>query len=251
MLLFSMNIIIIIIFASLLIGLSKGGLGGPVPVALVTPLLSQFMPTAVAVGIVLPLLMIGDVCALWIYWRKWEIKYVRQMLPMAVVGVVVGGLLLRALAQQDSTLRRILGIFTLIVVIYKVLNGRLTQLKYQPRTWHGYLVGWLSGFGSALANVGAPPFTAYMLFQNLTPELFIGTTTLFFAIINALKIPITASIIHIDQLISVLWAAPLIPLGVWIGRRFVNAVNPKHFEQFMVVLLFGFSLYMLFVTPGK
>jgi uncharacterized membrane protein YfcA len=242
---------LVVALACLLIGLSKGGLGGPVPVALVTPLLSQVMPASQAVGIALPLLMFADLFALRLYWRTWDPRLLKLMLPAGLVGVVMGSLLLVTLANssQDVTLRRILGIFTLLVVIYKVVDNRLAAVHYSPRNWHGYLAGWASGFGSALANVGAPPFTAYMLLQELTPTTFIGTTTIFFAIINAAKLPGVLSsqnVLNLDQLISVLWAVPLIPLGVWLGRRFIDVINPKAFENLMLVLLFGASLVLLF-----
>jgi len=115
----------------------------------------------------------------------------------------------------------VIGLFTLIVVVYKVGGGFLTKLEYQPRNWHGYLAGWASGFGSALANIGAPPFTAYMMLRKVPPVPFIGTTTLLFAIVNALKLPITllsSRVLDPHLLLSILWVVPLIPVGVLVGR---------------------------------
>lgn len=247
------NFIIIVFVAALLIGLSKGGFGGPVPVSMLTPLMSLIMPAAQAVGIVLPLLLLGDVFALWIYWKTWDPRYIRLMLPMAVVGIVIGSALLGALASQDMLFRRIIGAFTLSVVIYKFISSWIRSLTYEPRDWHGYFVGWAAGFGSALANVGAPPFTAYMLLQKTNPTIFIGTTTLFFAIVNALKLPgvfITGALTP-HQFASILWAAPVIPAGVWIGKRFVKWVNPQVFEWIMLTTLLIMSIFLLVYTPNK
>ncbi len=241
--------LLIILSATFLIGLSKGGLGGPVPVSLTTPLLSLVMPVAQAVSLSLPLLVVADVFALWAYWRVWDMRYVRLMLPAGVLGVIMGVWLLASL--PDDVLRRILGIFTLIVIIYKFASDRLKSIEYQSRTWHGYLAGWTAGLASALANTGAPPFTAYMLLQQVPPLTFIGTTTLFFAIINALKLPgvIIADQLNFDLLLSILWVIPLIPVGVWVGRSVVRRFNPKAFENFMLVLLFCASLFLIFSTP--
>jgi uncharacterized protein len=250
-----MDFIILVLIIGLLIGLSKGGFGGPVPVALITPLLSQVMPASQAVGLVLPLLLVGDLIALRIYWRQWDIQRVRMMLPWAIVGVIIGGALLIILAEnkQDLLLRRILGVFTLVMVLYKVGSDTLKTVEYQPRNWHGYLAGWASGFGSALANVGAPPYTAYMLLQNVSPTSFMGTTSLFFAIVNFLKLPITllsSNVLNLQLLASILWVIPVIPVGSWLGKRFVARVNPKIFERMMLALLFLMSLYLLF-APVK
>src|SRR5262249_3826204 len=124
---------------------------------------------------------------------------------------------------------------------------------YEHRDWHGYLAGWASGFGSALANVGAPAFTAYMLLQDVDPTVFIGTATLFFAIVNFLKLPInllSSNILNLHLLASVIWVIPVIPFGSWLGKRFVDRVNQCAFERLMLILLFGISLYMLFAA-GK
>jgi uncharacterized membrane protein YfcA len=247
-----MSFTLAVLIATLLIGFSKGGLGGPIPVALVTPLLSQVMPAAQSVGMVLPLLILADIFALRAYWRQWDVRQVRLLLPMAVIGVVMGSLLLALLAQNkdDTLLRRILGLFTVLVVIYKIGSESLRQLDYQPRSWHGHLVGWLSGFGSALANVGAPPFTAYMLLQKVSPVVFIGTTTLLFAIVNLLKLPgvLLTGVLNLNQLAGILWALPLLPPSIWLGRKFVSWVNPRLFERLMMVLLFFASLSLL-LTP--
>lgn len=246
--------ILIIALAALFIGLSKGGLGGPVPVAILTPLLSQIMPAAQAVGIVLPLLLVGDIIALTMYWKRWDSTAIRRMLIPGIIGVAIGGWALLQFAEsgQDLLLRRIIGLFTLLVVVYKVGGGFLSRLAYQPRVWHSYVAGWAAGFGSALANVGAPPFTAYMMLQNLPPVTFIGTATLFFAIINALKLPVTLSsskILDLHLLLSIAWAAPIIPVGVWLGHRLVKKMNPAFFDWIMIVILFGMSLFMLLASP--
>lgn len=250
-----MEFIILVLIIAVLIGLSKGGFGGPVPVALLTPLLSQIMPAAQAVGLVLPLLLVGDIIALRIYWGQWDIRRVWLMLPYAIVGIFVGSLVLLTLAEshQDLLLRRILGAFTLLVVLYKIGSDQLRNVTYQPRNWHGYLAGWTAGFGSALANIGSPPYTAYMLLQNVSPGSFIGTATLFFTIVNFLKLPFTllsSNVLNLHLLASIIWVVPVIPLASWIGKRSVDRMNQKVFEWMMLVLLFILSLYML-LAPGR
>ncbi len=246
---------IVVALACLFIGLSKGGLGGPVPVAMLTPLMSLIMPASQAVGIVLIPLLLGDLIALRFYWGKWETNRLRLLLPMSVIGVVMGGILLVSLANshQDVLLRRILGGFTLLVVFYKVLSSRFNSLKYEHRDWHGRLAGWAAGFGSALANVGAPPYTTYMILQGIEPVSFLGTTSLFFALVNIMKLPFTLSsnnVLSLHTLASILWALPLIPLGAWFGKRFVKHINPRKFEQFMLVMLFILGVFSLFYTPA-
>lgn len=232
--------------AAFLIGISKGGLGGAVVGAFIVPLLSQSMTVPQAVGLTLPLLMVGDVFAVRFYWRDWDLRYLKLLLPLAVVGIIMGTFLLANL--PNDILKRVLGIFTLIVIGYKLISDSLRSVAYQPRGWHGMLAGWASGFGSALANVGGPPITAYLLLQKLPPTVFVGTFTLFFAIVNWLKVPgfLAENIIEVERLLRIAWALPIIPLGVWIGRRIIGWINPKAFEWLMTGLLLWAGLTMLF-----
>lgn len=245
-----MNLILIVSIVALLIGFSKGGMGAALGI-LATPLLSQVMPVANAIALALPLLLIGDVFALWMYWNTWDWRYIRLMLPAALVGIVIGTALLVTL--PDDVMRRVLGIFTLIFVVYKLVGNEYIATHYHPRPWHGVIAGGVSGLGSALANSGGPPYTAYMLLQNLKPTVFVGTMTLFFAIVNALKVPglILADRFHLDQLFAVAWVIPLLPLGVWLGRWLVKRVNALAFERVMLATLFIASMVLLFVPPAR
>jgi uncharacterized membrane protein YfcA len=243
----SPQFVAVVVLVCILIGLSKGGLGGPMPPMLTTTLLSQFMPVSHAVSLALPLLMIGDAFALWAYWRKWDMSYIRVMLPAAAVGVVIGLFLLAHL--DNATLRPLLGTFTLFFVIYKIASDQIKTIEYHPRQWHSVVVGSATGLSSAVANAGAPPWTIYMLLRRVPPRTFVGTTTLMFASINLMKLPgtIVAGLLDFHLLASIIWCVPLVPAGVWIGRRFVHRVDPVFFERLMLVLLFTVSLFLILV----
>lgn len=236
---------VIVALVGLLIGLSKGGMGA-VLVVLTTPLLSMVMPVPNAISLALPLLLIADVFALWIYWKQWDMAYVRLMLPLGAVGVAIGSVLLAVL--PDLTLRRVLGLFTVGFILYRLIAPRLAQLEYQPRRWHAYAAGAASGLGSALANTGAPPFTAYMLLQKVSPLIFAGTTTLFFAIINLLKLPglLLTGQFDYHQFTDTLWVVPAIPLGVMIGKWLINRIDRETFERILLILLIVAALILLF-----
>ncbi len=243
-----MVFILIASVATLLIGLSKGGMGA-ILVVLVVPLLTLVMPVAQAISLSLPLLIIADWFALWAFWKQWDMRYIKLMLPMTIVGIAVGTYLLKTLPNE--TLRHVLGAFTLLFVVYRLLDYRLKALDYHPRDWHGYVAGAATGLGSALANTGAPPFTAYMLLQNVSPTVFVGTTTLLFAIVNLVKLPglVIAGLFDLHDMLAVLWTIPLIPVGVWLGRWLIVRMNKAAFEHFMLFVLLLAGLFLVFVPP--
>lgn len=234
--------------ACLLIGLSKGGLGGPLPVAMVIPLLSIVMDPREAVPLSLPFLIFADWFALKAYWQEWDMEEVRLLLPSAIAGVILGALALSRISP--SLLRFVIGIVTLLFIIYRLFAARFQQIQYEPRRWHGYLAGFTSGFASTLANAGAFPFMIYMLLQKkMDAVVFIGTTTLLFTLVNLLKVPLyfQQHLFSMERIVSVIWALPIVVIGVWLGRKAVNYIDQQTFERVMMVLLV-LAVILLFVT---
>jgi len=229
---------ILFALAMLFIGISKGGLGGPLPVGLVVPMLSLVMDPRDAVVLIVPFLIIADGFALRIYWGQWSKRqHLILLIPAAVVGVVMGALLLARI--PPTPLKIIVALVTLLMIVYKLAGERLQSIQYEPRNWHGYLAGWASGLVSTLASNGGPPFAVYMLLQDVQPVAFIGTATLVFAVINVLKLPLffQQGLLDFNQMFAVLWAVPLLPVGVWIGRQALNRINAVFFERLMLALL--------------
>lgn len=238
-----MTFIVIIASAALLIGLSKGGMG---PMGtLLMPLLSMAMPVSDAIGLMLPLLIVGDVFAVRAYWRTWDMTHIKRLLPAAVVGIVVGLVLLTNLS--DEALRRLLGVFTLAIAAYKLVSDSLKTLTYTPHPWHGIAAGSTAGFASALANAGGPPITSYLLLQKLPPTTYVGTSVLFFAAVNLLKLPafLATNVTDVDRLIGISWSVPLIPVGIWAGRQLIQRINQRTFEWLMLAGLVWAGLALL------
>jgi uncharacterized membrane protein YfcA len=232
-------------FVGLLIGLSKGGLGGLMG-ALATPLMSLVMPPQQVVGLLLPMLMFADLFAVASYWKRWRLRLVILMLPGGVIGVTIGTAFIKN--APTELLRNALAVIVLIFAAYKLLESRLAVLKtYRSHDWHGWLAGTLAGFSSSLAHAGGPPVAMYLMIQGLEPVEFNATTVLFFAIINWVKVPYYAyaGLFDFQRLLSVIWLLPVIPLGVALGRWTVGKINRLWFERVIVVALLGTAIMLL------
>ncbi len=240
-------LIIAVSLSAFLIGLAKGGLGGT-PVILITPMLALVMPAPDAIGLALPLLMTGDVFALWAYWNGWDRRVILRMLPGTVLGIVVGLALLRSL--PPVTLQHAIGVFVLAFCVYKVFGQRLRQNLADSETriwWHGPLFGGGAGLGAALANAGGPIADAYMLMQRMSPATFIGTGALYFALVNLIKLPgfISSGVLRPIAFLQIAWAIPLVPLGVWTGRRIISRLDIRAFEKLILLLLTIAGVFLL------
>ena len=74
-----------------LFGISKGGFAGPIAI-LSIPVMSLSMNPIMAAAILLPVLLIMDVVAMYIYWNKWDLDNIKIILPPAMVGIFIGSL---------------------------------------------------------------------------------------------------------------------------------------------------------------
>jgi hypothetical protein len=124
----------------------------------------------------------------------------------------------------------------------------LTAAAAPGRPAPGVFWGTVSGFTSFVAHAGGPPFQVYVMPQRLTPELYAGTNTMFFAVTNTLKLlPYFA----LGQFSSdnVGASAVLFPLaiaatlaGVWLVRR----IEARRFYGIIYTLTFLVGLKLVF-----
>jgi len=231
--------------AALLIGLSKGGIGGPLPTMLATLMISQRTSVATAVAVAVPMLMVGDAFALYSYWGTWHRKHSWALFPGGAVGVAIGLFLLRGL--PDRSLRIGLGVAGLVVTGYKIFSRWRGPEHHRHRAWHGPFAGLLSGMASAMLNAGGPPITSYLLLQPITPTVFMGTNTLFFAVINFLKLPgsLAVGVVRPASLAWSLAFCPLVAIGVFIGRYTIARIRPDVFDHLMTVILVVACLWLI------
>jgi uncharacterized membrane protein YfcA len=228
-------ILLVVAAVAFLIGLYKGGLGGPAG-ALATPLLALVLPIDKVIGLILPILMLADVFAVALHWGRWNRKLVLLLIPGAIVGVTIGTVLLTN--APTETLRTLLGIIVLIFALYKILEKRILRtLEYESRDWHGLVAGTITGFSSALAHTGGPPVSIYLLMQEVTPRVFIATSALFFFLLNWIKVPYYyyADLFDHDLLRQIAWLLPLVPVGVVTGRWMASRFDAATFENIIVV----------------
>lgn len=168
----------------LLVGISKGGFGGGLGM-LAVPMMSLTMPPFQAAAILLPLLCLADVIGLWAYRRKWDARNLKFMMPGAVIGIVIGALLVGVL--DEHVVRLVIGFIALAFAANWFL-GKHGAEPTRPNLWKGSLWAAVSGFTSFLAHAGGPPASIYLLPQRMDKTIFVGTTIVFFAAVNYVKI---------------------------------------------------------------
>jgi uncharacterized membrane protein YfcA len=234
---------IVIAILGFMIGFAKGGFNGLG--ALLTPILALVLPVASAVGVLLPMLMVGDAFALSMYWKEWDLDLVKRMLPAGIIGALAGTFLLSSVSPDG--LRLTLAIFVLGLVAYKFLSDRIQAIRYEPKPWHAPAAGFLAGVASGMFNSGGPPFNSYLLFQKLKARPFIATTAIYFALLNLIKVPgfLYTGVLNLPLLFSLWWVFLFIPVGIWVARMTLTRLSPAAFEWIIIALLIFSSLWLL------
>ena len=240
---------ILAVLSVVFVGIAKAGFGGGVGVV-ATPLMALTIPVADAAAILLPLLIVCDIFAVAHYRKTFDRRSVKLLVPGAVVGITIGAAFFGYFASNERVLQIGLGILAALFVIYQLVRGALVKAieKRHPHAAEGILMGVISGFTSTLAHAGGPPATIYLLPQKLPREIFVGTTVVFFAIVNQVKlIPyIGLDLLTIGHLGTILVLAPLSYVGVKIGIFLNSRFTDVWFNRIVygVLLVTGIQLIL-------
>ena len=228
--------------ASLLVGLSKGGL--PTVGMLAVPLLSLFMSPIKAAVLLLPIYVISDMVSVWLYRKNFSAANLKILLPSGVVGVFIGWL--TASITSDSAVKLMIGVMGIGFCLNTWLR-KTSPVKQPVDHKRGWFWGTVAGFTSFISHAGGPPFQIYMLPQRLPKVEFAGTATLLFAVINAAKIwpyqqlqPYSS-----DDLMR---AADLIPfalVGTVLGAYLTKKIADVWFYRLVQASLFAMSIKLI------
>ncbi len=220
--------------AVLLAGFSKAASGGGIAI-LAVPLLSLVIAPTRAAAIMLPLLCLIDLVGLWAYRRHVDRSLLLELLPGALIGIVVGAFVFSVVDVR--WIKGLLGIECLIFAVHRLAAARrIDAAPARPRSlaraspWSA-----ISGFTSTLAHAGGPPLMQYLLPLKLDKLRFVATSVYFFSVVNYVKLVPYASLGLLDasNLATSMLLAPVVPLGYWIGYRFARQVPEKWFFAFV------------------
>jgi uncharacterized membrane protein YfcA len=185
-----------------------------------------------------------DGVGLWAYRGAFSRENMRLLLAGGVVGVVLGAITFRYLS--DAWIRVILGAMSVGFVLqrYVIRVGEKPAPRSAPK---GLFWSAVAGLTSTIAHAGGPPLSIYLLPQRLDKAVLVGTTVVFFAVINAVKLVPYAWLELFDarNLTTSLALAPLAPVGIWVGFSLMRRVSEVLFYRICYALLLVVGLRLL------
>jgi uncharacterized protein len=198
-------------------------------------------------GIVLPMLLIGDVFAIAVYRRRARRDYLRRMLPPACVGIVAAALLMGRLSE--AAYKPLIG--WIILSLCGLQSVRMLRADAFGELPHGHAFAWtmglLAGATTMLANAASPIMTIYFLAVGLPKLEFVETAAWFFFLINAFKVPFSAGLglIHPGTLRFNLMLSPAVLVGFLLGGWLIRRVPQRLFDSVLMMFAALAALRMI------
>lgn len=203
--------------ALLLIGISKGGFGGGFGTVGV-PMLALVIPPTQAAAILLPVLALMDLVGLYTYRGLWDRQQMKILAPGAVAGIVLGAVTF-AVTSEDAV-RLIIGGIAVGFTAWRFVGSFVAnQVRANPSWSKGSFWSGVAGYTSFIAHAGGPPLNVYLLPQQLDKTQYVGTTVVFFALVNYVKLVPYGMLGQFDvtNLATSAVLTPLAPIGVLMG----------------------------------
>jgi len=231
--------------AVILLGLSKGGFAGVG--ALGTPLLALATGPVEAAAIILPILIVQDVVGVWAFRRTWDGHVLALMLPGAAIGIAIAYWFAASLPEAGMQIA--LGLISVLFAarsLWLQRGGRVPAPAHPPR-WFGFLMGMLAGVTSQIAHAGQPPFQIYVLPKRLARDVLVGTTAIFFAAVNWIKVPAYIALGQFSHahLMTSLALMPLALVSTFAGVWLVRRVDADRFYALIYWLMLGIGLKLI------
>ncbi|MDQ0790547.1 putative membrane protein YfcA [Streptomyces sp. B3I7] len=225
--------------AVVLVGFSKTAVSGANTVSLA--IFAAVLPARASTGVLLPLLIAGDVLAVLTYRRHAHWPTLWRLFPAVAVGLVLGtGFLLWA---GDGVVRVSIGAILLLMAAVTMWRRRTAERGSDPDevvTRGGRIkarsYGVLGGFTTMVANAGGPVMSLYLLSAGFRKLGFLGTSAFFYLIVNLVKVPFSAGLGLIDGRSLLLDAALVVFVvpGALLGKWAADRINQRLFERLVI-----------------
>lgn len=236
----------VLIAAALLVGFSKTGIGGLM--MLVIPILASVFGGKESTGVILPMLLAGDVFAVWYYHRHAEWSDIKKLLPWAFAGIVSGAVVGNYISDtQFKALIAILVLICLFILMYMEKKG--DSMKVPEKMWFFALTGMAAGFASMIGNAAGPIFSIYLLSKGFKKNDYMGTSAWFFFLINLTKLPFQIFYWHNvtgRTLLTTGIMLPAIAAGALLGAAVIKKINEKPF-RYIVIAMTAITAVRLFM----
>jgi uncharacterized membrane protein YfcA len=222
-------------FCSFLLGVSKSGIKGIA--ALIVTGFALLYDARNSTGVIMPLLLVGDVFAITYYKRHVQWKYIVKLLPWMIAGVLLGVLGGKFISEDIFKYGMATIIIFSVALMYYWENKKDKTI---PTHWSfASSIGIIAGFTTMIGNLAGAFSNIYFLAIRLPKNAFIGTAAWLFFLINTFKLPFHIWSWKTINEVSILKSIELIPflfIGLFFGVFIVKKIKDDNYRK--LILLF-------------
>ena len=241
----SWNAWMVAIAGSFLLGVAKGGIKGFG--AIITTMIALVFGSKASTGIIMPLLIVGDIFAVIYYNRHAQWAYLWKLMPWMIIGVLVGVWYGKDLPEAEF--KHGMAILILSSVILMWFLDRAKNFRVPDNRLFAAIMGGISGFATMVGNLAGPFSELYFLAIRMPKEMFIGTAAWLFFITNLIKLPFhiwTWKTVNLHSVTIDLVLLPALLLGLWAGIALVKVVKQNQFRLMIMILTALGAFFILF-----
>ena len=227
--------------AAFVLGVSKSGIKG-IAIIIVTFMALAFGAKE-STGLIVPMLIVGDIFAVIYYNRHTQWKYIIRFLPWMMLGVLLGVVIGKDLPEK--TFKIAMAVIILGSVIMMYWWDRRPSKKV-PTHWA--FAGFM-GITTMIGNLAGAFSNIFFLAMRLPKNEFIGTAAWLFFIINLFKLPFHIfawETISPSTLLINLKLIPGIFIGLFVGVRLVKIIREQFYRKMILLLTALGALLILF-----
>ncbi len=220
--------------AVFILGMSKAGLKGLG--IIVVAILANVYGAKASTGILLPLLIVGDVLAVSFYRKyvKWE--YLWKFLPAMVVGVLIAVVVGKNL--DENAFRSWMAVIILVSVVILLWRDLRRKMSFPRNPLFTGSMGILAGFTTMIGNLAGAFSNIYFLATQLPKNELIATAAWLFFIINLFKVPFHVfswETITLESLWIDLTLIPAAIVGFLLGKKLVTYISEQNYRWFLLI----------------
>lgn len=240
-----------LIASALIVGISKAGFGAGVGI-LAIPLMALAVGSERMLGLLLPVLILGDVFSVVHYIKAYDGRTLAGLLAGCAPGVACGVALLgwfRTLQDGPRFLDGSVGVLCAVFVcIQAVLSCRKaasaptqTVRRHPAGIVLAVVVGLLAGTASTLSHAAGPIIAMFLLPLGYDKRTFVGTTAWFFLGCNLMKLGpfIYERLVTARTALELVYLAPAVIAGTFLGSWLNKKVSPRTFNIVVYALVFA------------
>lgn len=233
-------------FSAFCIGFAKSGFSGASLINVL--IMAELFGPRESTGVVLPMLICGDILSVIAFHQHARWPLVWRMLPPTLVGIV-GGYVLMLKLTNGHVFGPIIGWIVLTMVVLQAIRRWYPKAFEKAPHTRGFAwsMGFSAGVTTMLANGAGPIMNLYFLSIDIPKYALVGTGAWMFLILNSLKVPFSwqLGLIHGSSLLFNLVLIPAIVLGTFAGRWLIRVVPQNLFEALLLLFAGVAALRMI------